>query len=200
MATVVERPDRVIRVTMTTPEMVDAYAKAGARQMQDVEENRRTYDGTVKQAAFNQVIGCVVEKAAAFYLEEPWDGALGDFGAPDVGRGRTGVYTRGTLNQGGDLILRPRDLKHGDSPWLLGIWSAGHVVWLLGWRWGRDVTVDRWKRQTRYGEDIWYMPQSELWPLADLKAWREEEMEDARRRAGPDAAAVQGGGGGGAER
>jgi hypothetical protein len=149
----------MIVVRLTFRELQDAGYRGVDRQVYNVMGRTQPRYGASKKNAWEKNIeGTQGEKAVAKHYGIPWDGALGDYKAQDVGP----LQVRATRRPDGCLLLHPED-DDADC-FILAIIVSDGVVRLAGAISGRDG-----KRPQFWREGIerpaYFVPQSALGSL-----------------------------------
>ncbi len=116
------------------------------------------------------IIGACAERAIAKSFSIPWDGRYFNLGEWKNWR-RTGhdvgpFEVRASEWDSACLLLHPSDPD--DSPFILVI-ARGHLFCAVGWILGGDgKRVGEW-REGQHGRPCFYVPQSALRPMRDLR-------------------------------
>lgn len=110
--------------------------------------------------------GSIGEKVVAKYTGRPWDGALGNLDADDVGS----CQVRSTPYHDGFLRMHKTDKDHKAYILVTGI---GPVFTLRGWLWGIEGKLEQyWGNLPGIkGRPAYWIPQSHLREIKFAKGW-----------------------------
>ena len=102
--------------------------------------------------------GACAELAVAKHLNLYWDGSVNTFKKPDVGE----YQVRHTTRNNGRLIVRQKD---ADNEVYILVTGLAPVFNVVGWMVGGEAKADKYKMD----DYSWFVPQSELKSIAELK-------------------------------
>lgn len=146
------------------PHEIERAAKIGVdRSVQNITEARLPRYGAGSSPAWQLSIeGALAEAAVAKYLDVPWDGALGNYEAADVGP----LQVRATEHTDGALIVHPDDKD--DAIFILARGSQGEYE-LAGWIWGESAKHKFfWEAPKNNGRPAFFVTANYLLPMSDL--------------------------------
>lgn len=152
-----------VAVTLTPSEYLFAAHAGFLRQATNVCRGRRDAYGYVGSGYDIHVLGAVGEFVVARALGLFWSGP-GTLRAPDVASLQ--VRTRSRSHY--ELIVHPDD--DDDAAFVL-VTGGGLQYHVHGWIEGRLAKKREWWRDPAGGRPAYFVPQRELWPLDNLKAY-----------------------------
>lgn len=110
------------------------------------------------------IVGACGELAVAKYYNDYWDGALGDFGAADVGK----LQVRTTSWRGGDLCLHKYDKD--EEAFILVQQHTPTVFRIAGWIYARDGKLEEyWGDKFKTKRPAYWVPESRMRPMNELR-------------------------------
>jgi hypothetical protein len=133
------------------------------------------------------VEGAMAEAAVAQYLDAFWSGArLGSIDKHDIGN----VEVRSTHHRDGHMHIYARN--DDACPFVFVVTDFGSLSCnIMGWIYARDAKRSEWIREGRPGGACYWVPQSALRPMEELRFILNEERYgkarddwEAMRRAG----------------
>ena len=148
-------------VTLDRAEFVYAACRGVERQVDNVLAGRHDrYGGQQVEPYRAHVEGACGEYAVALYMGQPWDGALGNLRAADVG---PTVQVRAGLEDHYRLILHPSDPD--DHAFILVTGRAPRLT-IRGWLLGREGKQQCWWQDPKGSRPAYFVPQSALQPIS----------------------------------
>lgn len=108
------------------------------------------------------VTSAQAEMAVAKHFNLYWDGAIGDFGAKDVGGI---IQVRSSEKPDHDLCLHPQDL---DNDPFVSVLVEGRRFTLHGWAFAEQGKKKKFWRDGLKGRPAFWMPRSALSPIDSL--------------------------------
>lgn len=155
--------DRVLEVTLTWPEVMLGATVGIMRQVKNLKDGRQDrYGASVEDGWTLHIEGACGEQAVAKHLGMYWSGNLGNLKAADVGSLQ--VRTRSRHNY--DLLLHRTDAD--ESAWVL-VTGAAPRFSLRGWCFGREGKDEKFWKDPAGGRPAFFVPQSVLRPMSELK-------------------------------
>jgi hypothetical protein len=152
-------------VTLSWREMGLAWYVAGQMNLSNKMEKAKARYGAPDNDEMTHVHAMRAELAVAKAFNLFWSGSVGNKDAVDVG----GILeVRSSARTGNSrLILHPTD--RDDYPYIFADVSAAPTIRLCGWIMGRDGKQQQfWTDPTAAGRPAFFIPQSDLLPMADL--------------------------------
>lgn len=101
--------------------------------------------------------GACAELAYAKWAGVHWDGSIGSFHEPDVGK----VQVRSTKYQSGCLIIRADDILEHAYVLVTGVHPTYKIC---GWLYGREAVRNDWRKD----DESWFVPQTALRSIESL--------------------------------
>tara|TARA_Y100000310_G_C20532642_1_gene739275 strand:- start:4 stop:510 length:507 start_codon:yes stop_codon:yes gene_type:complete len=160
-----------ITVTFTAAELTSIALVATMRSVQNIYgETKSRYGAPDGEGSWEiGLIGCVGEAAAAKYFRRWWSGAVGDYGAADVG---SRLQVRATAHPNGRLRVNPPDKDH--QPFVLArvdIYKKPASAILCGWLLGKDCKHERyWSDPQQTGRPAFWVEPKYLNDMTELTA------------------------------
>ncbi len=151
----------IVTIELTETQYKEAMIVARARQDMNVARGIKDKHGASEGIALHEP-GALGERALAAFLQIPWTGNLGDFGAADVGELQ--VRTRSQRHH--RLILHPDD-KPNDI-FVLATIVGPRTVELTGWMYARMGKQDVYWKDPGTGRPAYFVPPDLLYDMDDL--------------------------------
>lgn len=162
-----------IRVQMTWEQIEYAAIIGVKRNLQDIREGRRHRWGARSADGWmNTIDGAIGEFALALHRKIPWDGALGNFKADDVGS----FQVRATQWAWGHLLLHPED--EGHKPFVLATMTTLPVVWLIGWCFGFEGKQQQYWNELQPKRPCFVVPRTVLRDMSTLGSTAIPQVEN----------------------
>lgn len=157
-------------VILTKNDLIYAHNIAIKRNKSQRDGNR--FDGKVLEDSIGiDIQGAEAELAVAKALKLPWDGSFLKlekwFEWKQSGTDVSGLEVRSTKHQNGCLIIHKNDKDN--VPYILVITKEKPLFKLVGWNFGKSAKFDKYWRDVGYGRPCFFLPQSELYDINDLK-------------------------------
>ena len=156
----------MIVITLTWSEICLASHVATMRRVQNMKLGtaRRYGDDDFDGVWQTDVISCMAEMGLAKHLDRFWSGAIGNYGAADVGLHH---QVRSTEWAGGRLILHPDDSDA--MPYVLARVRQNKVM-LVGWVYGHEGKRQDWwsAPQAHPNRVAFFVPNDELHDITEL--------------------------------
>jgi hypothetical protein len=156
-------------ITLTWSEMkLAAYVAVGAKIACMQRGARHAHGATDAGMTWDtQIVSAQGEIAVSKYLNLYWSGLSDIIKAVDVG-GENGAEVRTRTQHWYELMLHKTD---NDRPFVLVTAERPPAFRLVGWILGRDGKLQKyWGEHGARGRPAFFVPHSELLPMAELKA------------------------------
>jgi hypothetical protein len=139
----------------------------GLQRSRSARAKRRShvFPATEAEGAANDIQGAGAEFAVAHWLGHRWDWNIGVIDGDDVGP----VQVRLRRKADGGLIIRERDAKHFDDPWVLVTGTIETGLTIRGWLVAREaLRIGVHCDPGDQGAPCWIAPQTALRPMPEL--------------------------------
>lgn len=150
------------RVRLSQDELLEGVRVGVLRHVMNLGINKPpTYNLPIGYDWQMHIEGALGERAVSKYLGIPWDGALGNYNANDVGR----YEVRTTTSRNNRLILHDRDKD--DRPYVLVVGANGEYD-IKGWIYGAEGKDAQYWSDPLGGRPAYFVPTEHLKPIQTL--------------------------------
>jgi hypothetical protein len=156
------RKDGGLKVTLNSYEVGGGVRVGGSRHYHALKANKPDCHGFDGDGWGAHIEGALGEQAVAKALNIYWDGSVNTWKAEDL----AGIQVRTRREHWHDLIVRPDDSDA--SAWVLVTGKEGDYI-VRGWIAGGEAKRQEWLKDHGQRPKAYFVPQSALRPLAELK-------------------------------